>query len=148
MSDTATVTMILGTCVLPFAFVIAHVLIKAQARNRELTQIMEERKLMIERGMEPPPLKLPADEESRERDPLASLKTGVILLAVALGLVLSSFAWPKTGFMGALHLHFAQPAAIVVGVLGLGLIGLHFLVRAHSPRSGSAGANGTEEEGH
>jgi hypothetical protein len=147
VADITIVTIVLGTCIVPFAFVIAMVLIKAHGRNRELAQIMEERRLMIERGMQPPPLKLPAQEKAEKRDPLANLKAGVVLVAVALGLIVSSLVWPNTGFMGG-H-QFAQPAAVVVGILGLGFIVLHVLVRAYAPQNGAAEpADPTEEEGY
>jgi hypothetical protein len=48
-------------CALPFAFVVAVVVLTLNARNRQLAQIMEERKLMIERGMDLPPLRLPRE---------------------------------------------------------------------------------------
>jgi hypothetical protein len=144
MQDAFVVFMVCMVCLMPFAFVVAVVLIKANARNRELAQVMEERKLMIERGMEPPPLKLP-EESRKRRDPLGNLKAGVILLAIALGLLIPLLVWPNMVFMGG-H-HFAQPVGIVVGVLGAAFIVVHFLVQAHGRKSGpNETTDVTEEE--
>ena len=134
MQDAFVVFMVCMVCLMPFAFVVAVVFIKANARSRELAQIMEERKLMIERGMEPPPLKLPAQEKAEAKDPLGNLKAGVILLAIALGLLATIWLLPTSGFLGGMH--FAHPAAVVVGILGVGFIVLHFIVRAYQPKNG------------
>ncbi|MBM3473261.1 MAG: hypothetical protein FJX75_08350 [Armatimonadetes bacterium] len=133
MVDAFVMVMVCSICLMPFLFVVVIVWIRANARNRELAQIMEERKLMIERGMEPPPLRLP-EEGRKRRDPLANLKAGVILLAIAIGLLISMLAWPNTGFMGGHHI--ALPAAVVLAVLGLAFIVLHFLGRAYRPTNG------------
>jgi len=150
MHDTLAITggLITGVliCLMPFAFVVAVVWIKANARKRELAQIMEERRLMIERGMELPPLRLP-EESRKRRDPLANLKAGVVLLAIALGLLISSLAWPGTGFAGG-H-HFSLPAAVVVGILGLAFIVLHLIGRAYGPKNGlDQTTDAIEEEGN
>ena len=133
IADALEIAMVCTVCLMPFLFVVAVVWIKAHARNRELAQIMEERKLMIERGMEPPPLRLP-DEGRKRKDPIGNLKAGVILLAIAIGLLIPMLAWPDTGFMGGHHI--ALPAGVVLAILGLAFIAIHFLARACSPKAG------------
>jgi len=145
MTDIVALAIPLAALVLPFAFVIAMVSVKAASRNRQFAQLMEERKLMLERGMEPPPLKLP-EESRRPRDTLANLKAGIILLFVALALLLAQLLWPSGMFLGGQY--FGKPAGVVAGVLGLGFVVLHFIIRAFEPRNGNDQASaGRAEEG-
>jgi hypothetical protein len=124
--------MVCFVCALPFTFVVLMVWIKARSRDRQLAQIMEERRLMIERGIAPPELKLPAEEDRPQRDPLANLKAGVVMIFTALGLAGALVLWPAVG-PAALHA-LGLPVAAVLGAIGLGFIVVHLLARTTTPQ--------------
>ena len=124
---TTTLIMIIVTLVLPFAFVAVITTVQAVSRNRRIALIMEERRMLIQQGKEPAGLELPEDAVGR-KDPLGNLKAGIMLLAVALGMVVVHFVTPGATFLaifgGALAL------AILSACLGGGFIGVHYLGRA------------------
>jgi len=81
-----------------FAFAVPIIAIYLYYRHK--TRIMDERKLMIERGMTPPDL---ADQmaDSKKKDPLSK---GIDMLAVAVGIVLGYFASTYLGVRSGLSI--------------------------------------------
>ena len=121
------VIIICTTLVLPFAFVIVMVYLKMLARNRQFDQLMQERKLMIERGLEPPPLELPEDEPRQTGPRLENLKAGIVLLTIAAALFASNLIGAEVHSRPTAT--FATPVAVIAATLGVGLLVLHCIVR-------------------
>jgi len=72
---------------------------------RHKANVMEERKLMIEKGMVPPDINAHM-EESRKRSPMSK---GIDMLAVALGII--------TGYFAAENWHTSTPITILCAIL-------------------------------
>ena len=115
---------------LPILLVAAVIVMRLLIRQRQFNQVMEERKLLIEKGMELPPLRLP--DERVTRNGHRNLTAGVILLFLAVGLALPRLFQPA-------HLHrtssqlnvFGVEVAVLLAALGLALVLLHFILRAY-----------------
>ena len=138
--STGVTVMIVTTLILPFAFVIAILWLKSAARNRQFAQIMEERKLMIEKGMEPPKLEIPDDPvEGGKKDPLANLKAGLIMLGMGIAVSIARYtltaSGPLLGNSPLIPVHWALSIArFVFLALGPTLIVIHFISRAYAAK--------------
>jgi hypothetical protein len=110
---------------MPVAIVVTALVTQSRSQKQRLEMLMAERRLLIEKGVtDLPPLDLTDPRQSGRR--YGSLVWGVILLAIGLGLGVSSYLGGEGP--GLQDLDTAVP---VLGFLGLGLIGIHFVVRAY-----------------
>lgn len=138
--ETNVLIMMLFTLLLPFAFVVAVLTVRASERQRTLARIMEERRAMIDKGIEPPALVIPEDPDCRS-DPYASLKASILMIAGATGLFFASQMLPEER---AHVLTYTRPAAGLVLIMGLAFGVLHFVMQyyrakdAETERGGQA----------
>jgi hypothetical protein len=122
--------------VAPFAFVVAILWIQQAARNRQFNQLIEERKLLIEKGRDLPELRLPGDRAGRQRSKLGNLKAGIILVFIGIALTLvQQLGTPREAFMGDALM---RSATVISFVLGVGFIILHYIVRAYEKKEEEA----------
>ena len=125
--------------VLPIALIIGLTAYKALLRHRQVQQLLDERRLLIEKGItdlpppevpemmritDPPPPQVP--EMLRKRDPLRSLKAGIILLALAAAFLVGYFLFPED----VSDPHYS----VFLGALGLALILIHYIAQAYERR--------------
>ena len=94
--------------------------------NHQKRQLQyRERQLMIEKGLTPPPILL---EEKHTTTPEASLRRGIVLLFLGIGLAAgTAILWNFFGdreFVGIVAL-----AAAIVGFVGLGNLVYYFIAR-------------------
>jgi len=94
--------------------------------NHQKQQLQyRERQLMIEKGLTPPPIRI---EERHRTTPDASLRRGIILLSLGIGLA-SAAAYLST-FDGSMRaMRGTGVAAMIVGSLGLGNLVYYFIAR-------------------
>lgn len=86
--------------------------------------IMEERKLMIEKGMTPPELSLQLKNETERHSPMSK---GINLLAVALGII--------SGYLVSVNWGTVTPISILCGILfwlGIANIVKSFLLNSNT----------------
>jgi len=137
-SDMTAISIVFFVVPLPFLFVLAMVGYRGWLRHKQLQLMLDERKLLIEKGVtDLPPLELPGMEEKKKPgDRLANLKAGIVLLALAVAFVLMQLVTPDAvHFLGPVRL----PATLILGALGLALLLIHFVCRASESRD-QAGA--------
>jgi len=122
---------ILGTFSVPIVAIIMDF------RRRKLQ--FEERRAMIERGMQPPELEFDrkgrTPEERRER----TLRSGVVLLCLGVGLAIAAFVLMNLVTESFLPRRMAGMAAIaapIVGFVGLGNLIFHALSRRRGTGEG------------
>jgi uncharacterized membrane protein len=128
--DWTAVLIVLFVIPLPFIFTFGFVAYRHWLRHREMERMLEERRLLIERGVtDLPPLQLP--EEQHKRDRLANLKAGVVLLAIAAALWLLA-VFTEEPLMG----HVQVQIAAVLGAIGLALLVVHAMAEYYRRRNG------------
>ena len=95
--------------------------------NHQKRQLQyRERQLMIEKGLTPPPMLL--EEERRSMTPEASLRRGIVLVSLAIGLAAASiFLANADGSSGAMR--GTGVAAAIVGSLGVGNLVYYAIAR-------------------
>jgi hypothetical protein len=136
MEDTAIVFIVVG---LPIILGIGVAVYRMMLQHRQVQLLLEERKLLIEQGRELPPLRLP-EIGRRWRDPYRSLRWGIILLALAVGLLVAAAVSPRPSFEEG----FQVTASILLAALGCGMLLVHAFARpAESRENGSADAAGS-----
>lgn len=88
----------------------------------------QERQLLIEKGLTPPPLQ---PEERRRRRPEDALQRGIVLLSLGIGLTVGSPLAARfvDGDLGGVM----AVAAAIVGFLGAGNLVFYFIARKKSP---------------
>ena len=92
-------------------------------QKRELQY--RERQLMIEKGLTPPPILV---EETHRTAPEASLRRGIVLLSLGIGLLLASVF--LSSFDGSARaVRGTGVAAAIVGSLGVGNLAYYFIAR-------------------
>jgi hypothetical protein len=98
--------------------------------NHQKRQLQyRERQLMIEKGMTPPPILL--EEERRSMSPEGSLRRGIVLVSLAIGLAAATiFLGSAGGPRGAMR--FTGVAAAIVGSLGVGNL-VYYAVARRKP---------------
>lgn len=113
--------------------------------HRRKQALLEERRLMIEKGMMPPPL----GNELLDRGPPAgtpysveaSLRTGIITLFVGLGLIGADLAMRHQLFGGSFFpRHFSSllgPAGVLVALIGIGNL-VYYAIARKRPHDGGA----------
>jgi hypothetical protein len=89
----------------------------------------QERQLMIEKGIVPPPQLL--DDDSKRITPEYSLRRGVVLLCLGFGLALAGIFLANLGDEEEL-VWIAEVAASIVGSLGVGNLVYYFITRPRS----------------
>jgi hypothetical protein len=95
--------------------------------NHQKRQLQyRERQVMIEKGLAPPPLLL--EEEKKRVTPEDSLRRGIVLLSLGIGLAIGS-AFLSTFDRGAGLMRIAGLAAAIVGSLGVGNLAYYFIAR-------------------
>jgi len=107
-------------------------------QHRKLQLLLEERKLLIEKGVtDLPPLALP--KLSRRTDRLRNLKGGIVLLFVAGAFAIAPFGGPQSENEGL---------AVILAAVGLALLVIHALTgyyerrdRGEQELSGQEGAS-------
>ncbi|MFQ6130635.1 MAG: DUF6249 domain-containing protein [Armatimonadota bacterium] len=115
---------------LPFVFTFGFVAYRRWLEHREVQLMLEERKLLIEKGVtDLPALELP--EVRGKADRHTNLKAGLVLVFLALA-VLVADCLPRESFLGGMGL----PFAILSGAIGLALLLIHFIVQAYARRNG------------
>ncbi len=130
---------VIGVPVLAAFGIIAY---RLWLRNRQLQLVLDERKLLIEKGVtDLPSLELPETRaKPRERSRFANLKAGIILLFIAAALLVSQSLGPgyigRQPFLG----HIGPPVTIILAALGFALLLIHFLCRALERRNGQQAA--------
>jgi hypothetical protein len=87
----------------------------------------EERRLMIEKGMTPPPL-----PENVPRPLESSLRVGLILLCLGTGLVIAALLPGITGRVAGRLTGLIGIAAPIVLLLGVGNLAYYFVARKHA----------------
>jgi hypothetical protein len=94
--------------------------------NHQKRQLQyRERQLMIEKGLTPPPILL---DEKHTTTPEASLRRGIVLLSLGIGLgVAAAFLAPLDRNEGLLPVSVV--AAAIVGSLGVGNLVYYFVAR-------------------
>jgi hypothetical protein len=113
--------------------------------HRRKQAILEERRLMIEKGMTPPPLDAAVLERERPAGTQASvessLRTGVITLFVGLGLIGAFLVMRYLGFADSFFpprvVALLGPAGVLVALIGLGNL-VYFWVARDRARIGGA----------
>ena len=132
---------------LPFLFILALVGYRGWLRHRQLQLMLDERKLLIERGVtDLPPLELPGLEEKKQPgDRYDNLKAAILLLFLAVAFVVMQLvAGDSLRFLGPVRL----PATAILGALGLALLLIHFICRAAERRDrAEAGLPAASSEG-
>ncbi len=125
-----------------FAIVALVVLLRVYRmtlQNRQLMLLLEERRLLIERGVtDLPALQLP--EMRAEKASRSTLIAGIVLLLVSVAWLVSAFFltrwsafWSALGFSGVGGpLGFALGPGVLVGALGLLLLVIHAVSSAVS----------------
>jgi len=113
--------------------------------HRRKQAILEERRLMIEKGMAPPPLdaallekESPAGTQSAVE---SSLRTGVITLFVGLGLIGAFLVMRYVVFADAFFprhvISLLGPAGVLVSLIGIGNL-VYFWIASSRARPGGA----------
>jgi hypothetical protein len=94
--------------------------------NHQKRQLQyRERQLMIEKGLTPPPILV---EERHRTTPEASLRRGIVLLSLGIGLALAG-VFLSTFDGGVRGLRGMGVAAAIVGSLGVGNLVYYFIAR-------------------
>jgi len=114
----------LATVVLSLGIAFWAIYLKHQKRRLQY----EERRLMIEKGLTPPPM-LP--EEPKKRTPEESLRRGLIQVFLGVGLAVGYAVLSRPGVGGPPD-WVAGLAAAVIGFLGLGHLAYYFIARRAS----------------
>jgi hypothetical protein len=98
--------------------------------NHQKRQLQyRERQLMIEKGMTPPPILV--EEERRSASPEGSLRRGIVLMSLAIGLAAAAiFLGSSEGPGGAMRA--LGVAAAIVGSLGIGNL-VYYAVARRKP---------------
>jgi hypothetical protein len=135
MEDTAIVFIVIG---LPVILGIGFGVYRMVLQHRQVQLLLEERRLLIEQGRELPPLRLP-EMGRRSRDPYRSLRWGIILIALAVGLMVAAAVSPRP-----VHEHgWVITGSILLAALGCGLLVVHVFAKPTDPLgNGSADAVG------
>ena len=113
--------------------------------HRRKQAILEERRLMIEKGMTPPPLDAELMEKERPAGTPASiessLRTGIITLFVGLGLIGADLVIRYLVFADTfIPRHVAAllgPAGVLVAVIGIGNL-VYYAIARKRPHAGGA----------
>lgn len=114
------VAAIFGVIMLPILAVVFVIAYRMQAARKRFEGMMAERRHLIEKGVtDLPPL--PQEMPRTAGDQYGNLKAGVILLVLAVATLVSKFVTPSLD-------DEAFACAIYLGLLGLGLIGIHYLI--------------------
>lgn len=114
---------------------IAH---RLRLRQDQFKMMMEERRLLIEKGVtDLPPLELPTQPLRRDR--LFHLRAGIMFLAIAaaLGIDAAMHGGHITLFGGIISVS----VAILIGLIGLATLSFHFITRRYE-RTGTSGPSG------
>jgi hypothetical protein len=107
--------------------------------HRRRMALLEERRLMIEKGMTPPPLDPAAFSaaDAKSTTPEASLRSGIVLLAIGLGLLGAFFVtrvltldFPVPDDVVAM----TAPAGVIVLLIGLGNL-IYYSIAKRRPGS-------------
>jgi uncharacterized membrane protein YwzB len=112
----------------PFVMVIAIVWFASQARAKSNQAIQKTVQKAIEKGIELTPETVKALGVQPDRGPHRDLRSGMILIAVALGLVVMGTAIGFTDGDEEVMPILAGVAAIP-GFIGLALIGMHIFIK-------------------
>ncbi len=95
--------------------------------------LFEERRLLIEKGMTPPPLSM---DDRRCRSPEDSLRRGIIMVSLGIGLAIGFYILHNSEIGGPPHWGLGIAAAIV-GSIGLGHLVYYFIARDRQPQEPS-----------
>lgn len=140
MADFGAVIICLG----PVLLGIGLVAWKAYLRHKLFTQILEERRLLIEKGVTDLP-KLEVPMSPMRRGGLFDLRAGIVFVSVAAGLAIHHWVLsaPQASSLAnegdRLALQTEPFVMSVLACLGLGLICFHFIARAHTRDDGNQG---------
>lgn len=95
--------------------------------HRQLQLLLEERKLLIEKGVtELPPLEMPEPAAMpKKQDRLRSLKAGIILLFIATAFLAMHLLMPTVDNL---------PIPLILGAIGVALLLIHFISEAYERR--------------
>jgi hypothetical protein len=95
--------------------------------NHQKRQLQyRERQLMIEKGMTPPPMLI--EEERRSMTPESSLRRGIVLVSLAIGLAAAAIFLGSSGGSGQ-PMRGLGVAAAIVGSLGVGNLVYYAIAR-------------------
>ncbi len=118
---------VVGIPILAFFGIVAY---KKWLQHRQLQLLLEERKLLIEKGVtDLPPLELrglPSAPKARSR--LRNLKAGIVLLFVAGAFAIGPFGGPQSESEGL---------AVILAALGVALFVIHFITVRYENRERS-----------
>jgi hypothetical protein len=122
---------------------IAAIAILTEHRRKQA--VLEERRLMIEKGMTPPPLDVDLLEKGRPAGTQAtidaSLRTGIITLFVGLGLIGAFLVMRYLAFTGGfLPRHVISllgPAGVLVALIGIGNLVYYWIARGRVRSGGT-----------
>lgn len=137
MDDIVVVFIVVG---LPLLLAFGIVGYRMWLQHRQLQLLLEERRLLIEKGRDLPALQLP-EIRHRKPDPLRNLKAGLILLFVAGALFASSFVQAEPLLGEQAHV----PVTMILGAVGFALVLLQVIAEAYERRAPRAAPH-TEEE--
>ncbi len=112
----------------PFVMVIAIVWFASQAKAKSNVAIQKTVQKAIEKGVELTPETVKALGVQPDRNPHRDLRTGLILIAVALGLVVMGTGIGYADGDEEIMPIFAGIAAIP-GFIGLALLGMHVFIK-------------------
>jgi hypothetical protein len=126
---------------LPVLLGIGIVAWKAYLRHQLMVQMLEERRLLIEKGVtDLPKLELPVSRGSAlRRAGLFDLRGGIVFVSVAVGLAIHRWVLVAPPAFPAGHTDAELELVPVLFCLGLGLICFHFIARAHTTNGASQG---------
>ena len=117
-------------CGLPIVLGVSVAIYGQRLRHKQLTLMMDERRLLIENGVTNlPRLELPA--QSSRRVGLFDLRAGIVFISIALGLLVQYLiVQPAAGEDAGRAVQMGFIA--VLGALGTGLVAFHFIARAYA----------------
>lgn len=130
MTEWSAVAIVFLVFPLPFLCAFGIVAYRLWMRHRQVQAMLEERRLLIERGVtDLPPMQLP--DMARKRDRLANLTAGVVLLFLGAALWLMAVV-AREPLMGA---HQVQIAAMLAAI-GVALLIVHAIAEYYRRSNG------------